>query len=359
MDATSSAIEARARPAQAGRLADRGRQPGGAVLVPGAGGSAGSGDLGDGGRPLLAGFRARSRIPGGRAAGRACPRGTPLVGADPDVRAGLQPERGGHVLGRPAVPRARASGAWRRVGGVASRWTWVVSIIGFAAIAYFPDGKLPAPRWRLAPLALAVAGWVIALGNATDRRIGDYGIPSPLPGPRVNMLAAVSGGMLALGVARLIGCLACIVVKFRRADGMTRRQIGWYGYGYAVTAIVLAIAVTTSPPSRPPAIAPVTVAAGAGVADPEVPPVRHRPGGQPDARLGPDHRSGDRDLLRLHRLLPAAVCWRRQRRAACSPQLSWPSPSSRCGSRSRAPSTSSSTATAISPTWCSANWPPR
>ena len=36
-------------------------------------------------------------------------------------------------------------------------WTWVVSIIGFAAIAYLPDGKLPAPRWRLAPLALAVA----------------------------------------------------------------------------------------------------------------------------------------------------------------------------------------------------------
>ncbi len=145
-------------------------------------------------------------------------------------------------------------------------WTWVVSIIGFAAIAYFPDGKLPAPRWRLAPLALAVAGSVIALGNATDRRIGDYGIPSPLPGPRVNMPAAVSGGMLALGVAGLIGCLACIVVKFRRADGMTRRQIGWYGYGYAVTAIVLAIAVTTSLPSALLAIAPVTVAAGAGVA---------------------------------------------------------------------------------------------
>ena len=59
---------------------------------------------------------------------------------------------------------------------------------------------------------------MIALGNATDRRISDYGIPSPLPGPRVNMPAVASGGMLALGVAwRRSACLACIVVKFRRA----------------------------------------------------------------------------------------------------------------------------------------------
>ncbi len=161
-----------------------------------------------------------------------------------------------HVHPVPAAPWA----AWL------ASWTWVVSIIGFAAIAYFPDGRLPSPRWRFAPLALAVAGSVIALGNATDRRIGDYGIASPLPGPRLSLPGAASAGMVGLAAAGLVGCLACIIVKFRRSDGVTRRQIGWYGYGYGVTVVVLAIAVTTSLPSALLAIAPLTVAAGAGVA---------------------------------------------------------------------------------------------
>jgi hypothetical protein len=64
----------------------------------------------------------------------------------------------------------------------------------------------------------------------------------------------------------IIGCLASVVVKFHRSGPVARRQIGWYAYGYGITAVVLVAAVTTNLPSALLAIGPVTVAAGAAIA---------------------------------------------------------------------------------------------
>src|SRR5262249_3205309 len=41
-------------------------------------------------------------------------------------------------------------------------WTWIVSIVGFTAIAFFPDSRLPSARWRVAPAALIVGGGLTA-----------------------------------------------------------------------------------------------------------------------------------------------------------------------------------------------------
>jgi signal transduction histidine kinase len=143
-------------------------------------------------------------------------------------------------------------------------WTWVVSVVGFAAIAYFPDGRLPSPRWRLAPALLAVAGAAAAVGTAFAPSVADYGIASPLPGPHVTTSA--DGLIAVLGLAGLLGCLACVVVRFRRGGPVQRRQIGWYAYGYAVTLVVLIAAVTTDLPTALFAIGPVAVSIGAGIA---------------------------------------------------------------------------------------------
>jgi hypothetical protein len=62
-------------------------------------------------------------------------------------------------------------------------WTWVISVIGFIAVAYFPDGRPPSRRWVWAPAAVAVAGVTVAAGNALSPTVTDYGIPSPVPGP--------------------------------------------------------------------------------------------------------------------------------------------------------------------------------
>ncbi len=144
----------------------------------------------------------------------------------------------------------------------ASNWTWAVSVAGFSAIAIFPDSRLPSKRWIFAPL-LVVAGCVaVAVGNALQPSIGAYDIPSPFP-LHWDFSAAAPIGVAI--VAGLIGCLAASAVKVRRGDGVVRRQIGWYTFGYAVTFVVLILAVVTNLPSAVLAVAPAAIAAGAAV----------------------------------------------------------------------------------------------
>jgi two-component system NarL family sensor kinase len=144
----------------------------------------------------------------------------------------------------------------------AEGWTWVVSIAGFAAIAIFPDGRLPSRRWRAAPALLVAACAVIVVGNAVRPRITEYGIVSPFPWHR-SIQAGVPVALAA--VAGLLGCLGAGVAKLRRAGPDRRRQIGWYIFGYGVTAVILVLAVATSLPAPVLAVAPVAVAAGAGI----------------------------------------------------------------------------------------------
>ena len=126
--------------------------------------------------------------------------------------------------------------------------------------------RLPSRRWAAAPAVVVAAGLTIVIGNAFAPRIADYQIPSPLPGPHITSTGDAAGVLGALMLAGIIGCLASIVVKFRRSGPVARRQIGWYGYGYAITAVVLVVAVTTNLPSALLAIGPLSVAAGAAIA---------------------------------------------------------------------------------------------
>jgi signal transduction histidine kinase len=147
-------------------------------------------------------------------------------------------------------------------------WTWVVSIVGFCAVAFFPDGRLPSPRWRLAPTALVAAGLLIVVEAMLARVVDGYGVANPLPVAHVD-LAAPPGVQLVIalaGVAGCLGCLAASVVKFRRGDAVARRQIGWYGYGFAVAVGVLVVAVATDVPAPFLVLGPAAVAAGAAIA---------------------------------------------------------------------------------------------
>src|SRR5258706_469922 len=116
------------------------------------------------------------------------------------------------------------------------------------------------------PAALITGAAIIVVGNALAARVDGYDIPSPLSGPHLGPMTGGSAVATLLSLAGLMGCLASVVVKFRRAEAIARRQIGWYAYGYAVTLVVLVTAVTTDLPSEVLALGPVTVAAGAGIA---------------------------------------------------------------------------------------------
>jgi two-component system NarL family sensor kinase len=144
----------------------------------------------------------------------------------------------------------------------AQGWTWVLSVAGFAAIAVFPDSRLPSRRWLPAPALLILGCLLVAVGNALRPRISEYGIANPVP---VHLHFTADFPTAAAILAGLVGCLAAGLTKLHRADAQMRRQIGWYTFGYAVTLVILVLAVATNLPSAVLAVAPVAIAAGAAI----------------------------------------------------------------------------------------------
>ena len=103
----------------------------------------------------------------------------------------------------------------------------------FVAVAllllYFPDGKVPGPRWRWIPPTLITFAAIDHAGTAFDTmpfRAPLQDIPrpwSPLPLP----LQAVGLVVFVLELALVLVCAASLVVRFRRADQVRRAQIKW------------------------------------------------------------------------------------------------------------------------------------
>lgn len=118
-----------------------------------------------------------------------------------------------------------------------AEWVWFPGMVGMLTLVplYFPDGRLPGPRWR--PYAIALPLW-LALTT-----IGYALYPSePIDFPDVDRVVAVPAaivlavGMLATPVAFLLS-FASVVQRRRRAIGVEREQLRWFLYACAVAAV--------------------------------------------------------------------------------------------------------------------------
>lgn len=120
-----------------------------------------------------------------------------------------------------------------------SSWVWVpAGLLMLFLLLYFPDGRLPSPRWR--PVA-----FVAALGIGLDTIVSALR-PGPLESvsPRVENpfgMEAVARFLEPVGAvsAPLFGVLVlapvvALVARFRRAAGEERQQIKWVAYAAAV-----------------------------------------------------------------------------------------------------------------------------
>jgi signal transduction histidine kinase len=103
----------------------------------------------------------------------------------------------------------------------------------FVAVAllllYFPDGRLPGPRWRWIPPTLIACAAIDHLGTSFDSapfRAPLQGVPRPWPPLPVVLQAAVLAGFV-LELALVLLCAASLIVRFRRADAVRRAQIKW------------------------------------------------------------------------------------------------------------------------------------
>lgn len=112
-------------------------------------------------------------------------------------------------------------------------WTFVPLTVITVVLMFFPDGSLPSPRWRILPW-LAVAGpvgWMLA--EATRDELGLP--PRVLENPFAHAGANRVGNLFAfLFLPALLGTIASLFVRYRRATPGVRQQIKWVAYGGAV-----------------------------------------------------------------------------------------------------------------------------
>lgn len=96
----------------------------------------------------------------------------------------------------------------------------------------FPDGRLPSPRWRWVA-GLGVAGTLLTEASVAfaPTLYNHPELRAPLAGvvpAGVGEVLGTVGGLVLLPAMLL--ALGSIVVRFRRADAVGRRQIKWFAY---------------------------------------------------------------------------------------------------------------------------------
>jgi len=146
-------------------------------------------------------------------------------------------------------------------GGIMAVWlgSWLY-VLGANLVLYsflfFPDGRLPSPRWRIAAwlVALVICLDTASLALAPGELYGFPGVENPFG---IEVLARLPGSIgAAIGVLTLAAILVpviALVVRFRRARGDERQQIKWVVY--AVAMLVAAIVAVNLWPALDPSLA--------------------------------------------------------------------------------------------------------
>lgn len=126
---------------------------------------------------------------------------------------------------------------------IVSLTSWVIGGLGISLLLLlFPDGRYLSPRWRWVPVVgfagavLAIPGWVLnpRLGLSLTGGI------NPLATDAFPVEAAFAVGT-ALICASLVASVLALLVRFRRAAGVQRRQLKWVMFAGAVLVVVLPI----------------------------------------------------------------------------------------------------------------------
>ena len=128
-----------------------------------------------------------------------------------------------------------------------STWVWMAGIgpIATFGLLLFPDGHLPSPRWRafawFAAATVVVTGAVIAFapGPFEDSTVVNPLGFDALPG-LVDVLQNLSPAALALAI---LGSIASLFVRFRRARNVERQQLKWLSYTGALVGVALGVAI--------------------------------------------------------------------------------------------------------------------
>jgi hypothetical protein len=140
------------------------------------------------------------------------------------------------------VPFAVAA-AW--LGG----WLWMpadVAITTFLPLL-FPSGSLPTRRWRpvawLSGLAMALAAARALRAGPVSENFPSVTNPLALPGGFGDALARIEPVLMLAWAAAAVLSTAALVVRLRRARGIERQQLKWFGSAMAFLGVSFAAVV--------------------------------------------------------------------------------------------------------------------
>ncbi|GIJ73435.1 sensor histidine kinase [Virgisporangium ochraceum] len=105
---------------------------------------------------------------------------------------------------------------------------WIFIAVGLLLL-YFPDGRLPGPRWRWIPPTLVACAVLDQVATAFDTfpfRAPMEDVPRPWP-PLPLALQVPALAVFVLQLVLVLACAASLVVRFRRSDAVRRAQIKW------------------------------------------------------------------------------------------------------------------------------------
>jgi two-component system, NarL family, sensor kinase len=129
---------------------------------------------------------------------------------------------------------------WRLPATVVSGgWTWALTFFLPLALLCFPDGRLPGPRWRWLVALIALDAPLAFAAGAMSGFSGEVGVPG-------YVVAEVGGQAVAALAFALVpvvylGAVAALVVRFRRGDERTRRQLLWVLLALLVVVVIFAL----------------------------------------------------------------------------------------------------------------------
>jgi hypothetical protein len=131
---------------------------------------------------------------------------------------------------------------------------WPLFLVFVAILLWvFPDGKLPAGRWRRPSVILLVSGLLLGVAASSSGVVavarGDVRITATgdLVNPPGGWFVIVDIAVIALSLAAWLAWIVIQIPTYRKADGERRQQLKWLYSGAAVTLVALLFGVFVVP----------------------------------------------------------------------------------------------------------------
>jgi signal transduction histidine kinase len=133
------------------------------------------------------------------------------------------------------------------VGWPAWVFNWTAGFGAFllmVLVFFFPDGRLPGPRWRWVAYFAVVANLVSTLASMLDTspvtlspRLPN--VPNPIGVGAISTIVNSAPGIIVL-IPLFVVVIASVFVRFRRSTGVERQQLKWFAY---IVAGVLGVTI--------------------------------------------------------------------------------------------------------------------